>query len=139
MKTIKKIVVAAGISSLATLKLMSGPAVGITVQVPVPVPPPPPSITVTVRGFQMLTSGMVTNMWVSSGRNIFIWAGYGDYWLPCDSVRLTRFQVWERAHADWSAHTIVNVHYRVDARGHVHPWHGEKDSNKDDHGHNHGH
>lgn len=137
MKTIKKIVVATVISSLATLKLMSGPAVGITVQVPVPVPPPPPSITVTVG---------VPDAYVWDGYEYvgvvgtqYFYLGAGDYWLPCDAVRLGHFHEWERAHADWRAHTVVNAHYRVDARGHVHPWHGEKHFDKDDRGHDHNH
>ena len=121
-----------GITGLATLTSVSGPVV--TVQVPAPVVTvqvPAPTITVAVPdtyvwdGFEFV--GVVGTQ--------YFYLGAGDYWLPCDSIRLTRFHGWERAHPDWRAHVIVNEHYRLDAHGHVHPWHGDKHSSEDDHGH----
>jgi hypothetical protein len=129
MKTRTKIAIIMGISSLATLKLMSGPAVGITVQVPAP---PPPSITVTVGipdtyvwdGYEYV--GVVGSQ--------YYYLGSGNVWVVCDPGRVARFYDWERAHADWREHAIRNEHFRRDAEGHDHPWH-------DDHGngHDHGH
>jgi hypothetical protein len=136
-KRIKKIIaLVTGITGLATLTSMSGPVVivqppapVVTVQVPAPV------ITVAVPdayvwdGFEFV--GIV-------GMDYF-YLGAGGYWVPCDSVRLARFQGWEKVHADWRAHATANVNYRLDARGHVHPWHGQGHSDKDDQGHDHGH
>jgi hypothetical protein len=123
MKTRTKVVIAMGISSLATLKLMSGPSVGITVQVPVP---PPPSITVEVG---------VPDAYVWDGDEYvgvigsqYYYLGPDKVWLVCDPPRLARFHDWERGHVDWREHAIRNEKFRRDAHGHDHPWH-------EDHGH----
>jgi hypothetical protein len=121
-----------GITGLATLTLMSGPVV--TVQVPTPVVAvqvPPPAITVAVPetyvwdGYEFV--GVVGTH--------YLYLGAGDYWLPCDSVRLARFHKWATAHPDWRAQVVVNERYRLDAHGHVHPWHGDRHSDRNDHGH----
>jgi hypothetical protein len=132
-KSTKIVAWVTSLTGLATLTLMSGtvraPAPVVTVRVPAP------TITVAVPnayvwdGFEFV--GVV-------GTQCF-YLGAGDYWLPCDSVRLARFHKWERAHPDWHAHVIVNERYRLDAHGHVHPWHGDKHFDKDDHGRNRGH
>jgi hypothetical protein len=127
MKTITKVVITMGISSLATLKLMSGPSVGITVQVPVP-PPPAPSITVEVG---------VPDFYVWDGYEYvgvigsqYYYLGPDHVWLVCEPFRLGRFHHWERGHVDWREHAIRNEHFRRDAGGHEHPWHEDHD-----HGH----
>ena len=136
MKNIRKnakiITLVTGITGLATLTLMSGPIV--TVRVPAPV--------VTVQVPAPIITAVVPDTYVWDGFEFVgvvgtqcFYLGAGDYWLPCDSVRLARFHEWARAHPDWHAHVIVNERYRLDARGHVHPWHGDKHSDKDGQGH----
>jgi|SRR5579862_6308486 len=137
-QTVKVIALAIAITGQATVTSVSGPVV--TVQVPAPVvtvQAPAPAITITMvvpdtyvwDGFEFV--GVVGNQ--------CLYLGDGGYWLPCDTLRLRRFHTWEKANADWRAHAIENVRYRVDARGHIHPWHGDKHSDRDDHGHDRDH
>jgi len=125
-----------GITGLAALTAMSGPVVivqppapVVTVQVPAPVVTVAVPDTYVWDGFEFV--GVV-------GTDYF-YLGAGGYWLPCDSARLVRFHTWERSHVDWRTHATVNERYRLDAHGHTHPWHGPGHSDKDDHGHDHGH
>ncbi|MGH7992355.1 MAG: hypothetical protein ACREDQ_02485 [Limisphaerales bacterium] len=124
-------VLATGIAGLAALTLMSGPVV--TVHVPAPVVTvqvPAPTITVAVPdtyvwdGYEFV--GVVGDQ--------YYYLGPGNVWIVCDRARLTRFHGWEKAHADWRAHAIVNERYRLDAHGHMQPRHPAGSIDKDHHG-----
>ena len=132
----KIIALAAGTTGLVTVTSLSGPvanrqppAPAVMVQVPAPV------ITAAVPdayvwdGFEFV--GVV-------GTEYF-YLGAGGYWLPCDSMQQARFHDWEKAHADWRTHATANVDYRLDAHGHVHPWHGQGNTGRDDQGRDRGH
>lgn len=132
MKTTNKIIIAIGIASLAAVPLMAGPPVTIRIGTPLPPPPvivvpaPPPAVMVNVGvpdnyvwdGYEFV--GVVGDQ--------YYYLGPGNVWLALDAPRLMRWHHWEKAHADWRAHATVNVKYRLDAKGHEHPWHK-------DHGH----
>ncbi|HUC84165.1 MAG TPA: hypothetical protein VL970_03155 [Candidatus Acidoferrales bacterium] len=49
--------------------------------------------------------------------------GPGNVWLPMVGTRLARFHTWEMDHHAWRMHATRNERYRLDALGHVHPWH----------------
>jgi hypothetical protein len=137
MNAKQKIIIVMGLSSLAALPLMAGPA--IVVQIPAPVltvhvpAPAPPVVTVDVA---------VPDTYVWDGAefvgvvgNQYYYLGAGNVWLPFDAVRVARWHDWERVHADWRAHAIANVRYRHDAHGHVVPGHDDQvhDMSHDNH------
>lgn len=140
-----------GISGLAALPLMAGPA--IVVQVPAPVvtvqvpAPAPPAVTVDIAVPDTYIWDGVEYVGVVGGQYYYL--GPGDVWLSLDADRLARWHDWEKIHADWRDHAIRNDLYRHDAHGHVVPRHDDvshdvshdndgqdKDKDKDqDHGH----
>jgi hypothetical protein len=139
MKT--KIVIAMGITSLAALPLMARP--GVIIRVGAPPPPaivvqaPPPAVIVQTPPPAVTVDVGVPDYYVWDGVEFvgvvgtdYYYLGPGNVWIMCDPVRLARFHTWEGTHVDWRAHATVNMHYRTDAHGHDHPWHG-------DHGHGH--
>jgi hypothetical protein len=147
MKTTKKIAIAIGITSLATLPLMSGPV--ITVQVPAPVVTvqvPAPAVTVEAVPDTYVWDGVE---YVGVVGGAYFYLGPGNVWLPFDSVRVARFHDWEKIHADWRDHAIRNEQYRHDAHGHEVPLHDagqhdappshdvSHDNNDKDHDHDH--
>ena len=124
MKTITKIVLIIGVSSLATLKLMSAPE--ITVQVGAPLPPPPPPVIVQPPAPPVAPVVQVPDGYVWDGYEYvgvvgtqYYYLGPNSVWLILDAPRLARFHDWERVHTDWRSHTIHNELYRHD-RDHDH-------------------
>ncbi|HUB87292.1 MAG TPA: hypothetical protein VMB22_05325 [Verrucomicrobiae bacterium] len=125
----KIIAVVAGIASLAALTLVAGPVV--IIRAPLPPPPvviSPPVVTIGVPddyvwdGYEYV--GVVGDQ--------YYYLGPGNVWIVCNPVRLARFQDWVKIHPDWRTHATVNVRFRLDAKGHEHPWHGGQN---DKHGH----
>jgi hypothetical protein len=53
----------------------------------------------------------------------YYYLGSGQVWVVCDPVRVERFHSWEGGHPDWRDHATLNVNYRRDAHGEVHPMH----------------
>ncbi len=124
-----------GITSLAALPLMARP-VGFGVQVQF-VAPPPPVVTVQVPAPAVTVQIGVPDTYVWDGSEYvgvvgdqYYYLGPNNVWIACDPVRVAHFHDWEHAHRDWRTHATANVKYRLDAKGHDHPWH-------DDHGHDH--
>ena len=113
MKNRNKIAIAIGISSLATLNLVAGPRIGVTVQVPAPAPPP---VTVeTAVPDYYIWDGYE---YVGAVNGQYYYLGLGNAWILMDAPRLHRFNDWERHHEDWRNHEIRNEHYRVQEHGH---------------------
>jgi hypothetical protein len=106
-----KITLALGIT---TLTLMSG----CIVQGP---PPPPPSYQATVETDVPDDYAWDGYEYVGVVGDQYYYLGPGHVWIVCDPVRLGHFHDYVRIHPDWHAHAVVNVRFRVDARGHSHP------------------
>jgi len=51
----------------------------------------------------------------------YYYLGAGNLWIPFDAGRLAHFQSWEKNHADWREHSVLNAKYRTDAQGHFVP------------------
>jgi hypothetical protein len=98
---------------------------GVVVETPAP---PPVAVVVTVPD-DYIWDGYE---YVGLVGGVYFYLGPGNVWFRCEPWRLQRFHDWERVHPDWHAHAVPNEHYRRDAQGHEHPWHG-------DHGHGHDH
>jgi len=122
MKTTKKIAIVIGVSSLAAVPLMAGPAV--TVQVPAPavtVQAPAPAATMEIAVPDSYAWDGVEFVGVVGSQYYYL--GPDNVWLACDQPRLMRFHDWERGHADWRIHATRNELYRHDAHGHEVPFH----------------
>lgn len=114
---------------------MSAPPVVV-----VPVPPPPvPTVVVPVPAPPAVSVEIgVPDSYVWDGYeyvgvvgSAYFYLGPGDVWLPCNGPRIVRFHDWERGHADWRTHVIVNERFRHDAHGREMPSH----DNHREHGH----
>lgn len=141
-----------GVNSLAALTVWAGPPVVVVpapvVVAPAPVvvvQPPAPVVTVAVGVPDSYVWDGVEFVGVVGSSYFYL--GAGDVWLPFDSVREVRFRDWEKAHADWRLHVIINEKYRRDAKGHEFQRQDSKDRGHENHdqGHdkgkegNHGH
>jgi hypothetical protein len=137
MKTKKLIVLALGISSLATLPLMAdGVKVEVGVPAPVVVSPPvvvtPPVVTVQTVPDTYVYDG---TEYVGVVGSQYYYLGPHDMWLTMDAPRLSRFHGWEHGHADWRTHAIRNSRYRNDAHGHAVPMREEHHEEHHDNDH----
>jgi len=130
MKTKKIIGIALGISSVATMSLLSGCVVRPYGGVVVSAPPAEVSVEAGVPddyvwdGYEYV--GLVGDQ--------YYYLGPGNIWIVCDPVRLARFHDYVRVHPDWHAHVTINERYRTDARGHYQPRHPAQPEKRDDHG-----
>jgi hypothetical protein len=126
----------AGVLSIAAagLVLQSGCVLepnGAVVFRPVVVAPPPPVVFAPPP--PLVVAPNPEPLYVPDN---YVWDGYeyvgvvgdqcfylgpGNVWLVCEPFRLERFRGWERGHADWRAHAIVNDRFRRDQHGHVQP------------------
>ena len=140
MKTRNIIAIAIGISSLASVNLMAGPRVGVTVEVPAPAPPPvyspPPGTVVETAVPDYYVWDGYEYVGVVNGQYYYL--GPGNMWILMDEPRLYRFHDWERHHWDWRNHEIRNERYRH----YNHEWreHHERghDYDRDHHDRDHG-
>jgi hypothetical protein len=130
-----KIVLALGISIIATSALITGcvvrPYGGVAVEAPAP------AVDVDV--------GVVPDGYVWDGDEYvgvvgdqYYYLGPGNVWIVADPVRLERFHGWERGHPDWRAHVVVNERFRNDSHGHYQPRHAAP-AHRDDRDHDHDH
>lgn len=107
-----------------------GPVVAVAppvVVAPAPVvvaPPPPPEPVYVPDGY--IWDGYE---YVGVVGDQYFYLGPGSIWIACEPWRLERFHGWERGHPDWRGHVTVNVRFRADAHGRMHP--------RDDHGRDH--
>ena len=135
MKTISKIVLAIGISSLGTWNALSDPSVTVHIGGP-PVPPPPPPVTVQVPPpappVEVVPEDYVWDgdEYVGVVGDQYYYLGPGNVWLIMDTHRMHRFLHWEKHHPDWREHAIRNENYRG---------HHDYDRDYDHHGHDYDH
>lgn len=115
MKTIQKLAILMGVTSVAAVSVFADPA---TPAATVAAPAPAAGLMVGAVPDKYAWDG---SEYVGCIGSQYYYLNQRKYWVPMDRQHQTHFQSWQKSHADWQGHAVLNVNYRHDANGHVVP------------------